>query len=267
VKPLWLIGDDIERSLSPAMQNAALAEIGEDAAYALKQCSAAELHAVLDDAERECRGVNVTAPHKVEVARRYADVLDDDARAAGSVNTVIFDGGRAVRALNTDVPGLLFAWKRSALHIEDRTIAVVGAGGAARSVIVAAQQAGARGVVVHARRESAAAGLLVLAAELGLDAVTADRPCGARVAVLASSSLDDPAGTIDKALAGPGAVHDLRYGDGARATRNAALKAGHLFVDGTLMLLAQAQVALAAFLGKAVPEPAATAMRKALTRR
>ncbi len=270
--PLWLVGDDIARSPSPAMHNAALAAMGEPPRYLLQPCTADELAVVLDEAEARCGGINVTAPYKVAAAARFAAVLDDDARATGAVNTVVFAEGddarrHAVLAANTDVGGLLFAWKRSALHIEGRTVAVVGAGGAARAVVVAAQQAGARGVVVHARSAARANGLVALAASLGLEGIAADEPCGASVAVLAASALDDPAAAIARALAGPGAVHELRYGAAARPSRDAALGAGHLFVDGTLMLLAQAQAALSLFLNAPLPDAAAGAMRRALAAR
>jgi shikimate dehydrogenase len=269
-KPLWLIGRDIARSPSPAMHNAALATMGMAPRYTSRACSPDELAAVLDEAERTCRGINVTAPHKVRVAERYHDVLDDDARAAGAVNTVVFDdGGKAEHAGNTDVAGLVFAWRRSNFHIEGRTLAIVGAGGAARAVVVAAQQAGARGVVVHARKMSAAVGLVNVATALGLDAVALDEnarePLGATVVVIAASALDAPGVWLERALSGPGAVHDLRYGAPARPVRDAALARGHVFSDGTLMLLAQAQVALQRFTGAPLGDEATAAMRKALT--
>lgn len=269
-KPLWLIGRDVARSPSPAMHNAALSSMGLPQLYASRACSPEELDALLDEAERTCRGINVTAPHKVRVAERYRDVLDDDARAAGAVNTVVYDDdGRAVKACNTDVAGLAFSWRRANLHVEGRTLAVIGAGGAARAVVVAAQQAGARGVVVHARKMSAAVGIVNVATAMGLDAVAVDESArealGATVAVVAASALDAPGVWLERALAAPGAVHDLRYGVAARAVRDAALARGHLFSDGTLMLLAQAQVALTHFVGAPLPDEATTAMRRALT--
>lgn len=281
-RPLWLIGRDVARSPSPAMHNAALTTLGLPALYASRACSPDELDAVLDEAERSCRGINVTAPHKVRVAERYRDVLDDDARAAGAVNTVVFDAGRAVKAFNTDIAGLEFSWRRANLHIEGRTVAIVGAGGAARAVVVAAQRAGARGVVVHARKMSAAVGIVNVATALGLDAAAvsdgessprltsavdenAHETLGATVAVIAASGLDAPGVWLDRALAGPGAVHDLRYGAVARSVRDAALARGHLFSDGTLMLLAQAQVALTIFVRAPIGDAAASSMRLALT--
>lgn len=266
MKPLWLLGEDIARSPSPAMHNAALVALGEAPVYAPHPCAREDVAAAFDEAERTCRGVNVTAPHKLEAARRYAAVLDEDARQVGAVNTVVYEGARAIAALNTDVGGLLFAWRRAALHVEERTLAVIGAGGAARAVVVAAKRAGARGLVVHARRPEASAPLVALAESVGLEAVAADRPCGASVAVVATSTLDEPSAWLARALEIPGAVHDLRVGGRTRAVRDAALRAGHLFSDGTMMLLGQTQAALTAFLGRRLSDDAALAMRQALTR-
>jgi shikimate dehydrogenase len=260
VKPLWLVGENIARSPSPAMHNAALSELGHDELYSLRPTKPAELDDVLDEAERTTRGINVTAPHKVRVATRYAKFLDDDARAAGAVNTVVYGDDGAIRALNTDVAGLLFAWDRSNLHVEGHDIALVGSGGAARAVLVAAAQAGAHGVTIRARHGLDE--MRTLARSLGLgDAAQNASPS---LAVFAVSALDDAAAAIEAVLPTRSAVHDLRYGVAAHQTRNAALRAGHLFVDGSLMLLAQAQLASAAFFGSPLNERAAGAMRRAL---
>lgn len=264
MKPLWLLGADIQRSPSPAMHNAGLAAMGLPPAYALRPCTPEDLQSVLDEAEVGCRGVNVTAPHKAAVARRYADVLDDTARTVGAVNTVVFDEGRARVAMNTDVAGLMFAWRRANMHVRDRVLAVVGAGGAARAVVVAARQAGARRLVVHARRASAAQELVAHAWSCGLDAEAADRPIDASMVVLAAAHLELPEAWLRRTLARPGAVHDLRYGTRTRSVRNAALAAGHLFADGSLMLLAQARAALAAFVGAPLPDAATSSMARAL---
>lgn len=266
MKPLWLLGEDIARSPSPAMYNAALVALGEAPVCAPHPCGRDDVAAAFDEAERTCRGVSVTAPHKLEAARRYQAVLDEAARQVGAVDTVVYEGERAIAALNTDVGGLLFAWRRAALHVEGRTVAVIGAGGAARAVVVAAKRAGARALVVHARRPEASAPLVALAESVGLEAVAAESPCGASLAVVATSVLDEPAAGIARALENPGAVHDLRVGARARAVRDAALRAGHLFSDGTMMLLGQAQTALSVFLGRRPSDDAVVAMRQALIR-
>ena len=88
-------------------------------------------------------GANVTVPHK-ESAFALAGVLDDDARITGAVNTLIFESG-AVTGLNTDVKG--FAASLAAGLGEAAAsagpVAVLGAGGAARAVVLALARAGA----------------------------------------------------------------------------------------------------------------------------
>jgi shikimate dehydrogenase len=264
-RALWLLGDGrIAASPSPLLHDAVFGagsytlhpDVDADAAFAA--------------AERICRGVNVTAPHKVAAARRYAAVLDDRARRSGAVNTVVFDDdGGAVCASNTDVAGLLVAWRRAAFVLDGHHVAVVGAGGAARAAVVAAAEAGAAGVIVHSRRREAGAAIVALAATLGLDAGVAEVDAGrvasrTDVVVVAASDVDDPDHLLDRALAPGGVVHDLRYGVRALRVRDAALRRGARFTDGTTMLLAQAEAAAALFLGAPLDVAQQTAMRQAM---
>ncbi len=257
-RALWLVGDArIAASPSPALHDAVFGA----GTYALHPAACAE--DAFAAAERSCRGINVTAPFKVAAATRYAAVLDDRARCCGAVNTVVYDDhGRAVRAANTDVPGLLWAWRRAHLMVDRRRIAVIGAGGAARAAIVAAAEAGAASLLLHARRPETLPVLVALAASLGIDARVAGGGDRGDVLVIAASDLDDVAGWIDRALAPAGTVHDLRYGSRTTAVRDAALRRGAFFSDGTTMLLGQAMEAAALFGGS----PLDAAQQQAMTR-
>ena len=141
-----LLGWPTSHSLSPLMQNAGFAAIGLDWAY-VPLPTPPEL---LPDAVRGLRamgfaGANVTIPHKQAVIV-LCDELDDVARAAGSVNTLVFDDGRIVGS-STDgdaVTGQIEARGRRAL--------VLGAGGAALAVAEALTRAGAE-VTMASRRE------------------------------------------------------------------------------------------------------------------
>lgn len=266
LRPLWLLGGDVSGSPSPAMHNAALAALGLPPVYEARSLAPADLDAVLEEAERSCAGLNITSPFKARVAERYAGALDDVARECGAVNTVVFHEG-AARGSNTDVYGLGEAWRRASVNVLGRTVAIIGAGGAARAAVVACRDAGAERVVVYARRPEAAAQLLSLARTLGLRAELADDAPKARLAVFAVPAVDDERRWVRRVLAEPGVVHDLRYGRRGHALRNAALAEGHLFVDGTTMLLAQGRASLAAFLGmRDLPSAAAKAMEATLAR-
>jgi shikimate dehydrogenase len=234
---LALIGDQrIAHSPSPAIHDA----IFGAGTYALMAFDDAD--AAFACAEASLRGVNVTAPHKLAAATRYRAVLDETARRVGAVNTVVYDdAGRATLATNTDVAGLLEAWRRAAIAVEGQTVGIIGAGGAARAVVVAARDAGAAGVVVHARSRDRAVDLVRVAAAVGLDGTVAEPgSVPASLVIVAVSDLDDVDGWLSRALGAVGVVHDLRYGIRAHATRNASLRRGLHFIDGTSMLLGQA---------------------------
>ncbi|MDP2342900.1 MAG: hypothetical protein Q8O67_18235 [Deltaproteobacteria bacterium] len=264
-RALWLVGDDrIAASPSPLLHNAAF---GDDRyrLHAVSLGADLDAAAAFEAAEGVCRGINVTAPFKVAAAKRYAGVMDDRARAAGSVNTVIYDDdGRAVLASCTDVHGLLSAWRRAGFVVEGRPLAVIGAGGAARAVVTAAAEAGASQIVVHARRRDQAASMVALAVANGLDAAVADDKTLCPLVVVAASELEGTGSWLERSLARGGAVHDLRYGPKARATRDAALARRALFADGSTMLLAQAEEAAGLFQGSPLSEAQRRAMASTL---
>ena len=260
---LWLLGSDIAHSPSPAMHNAALEHLGLHPCYGLHPCDADSLHGVLDLAERGCRGINLTLPHKTRAAERYAAQMDETALRIGAINTVVFENKRAVRALNTDVDGLLSAWRRGALHVEGRRVVVFGAGGAARAAVYALSLANAGGVSIRARRREAAEELRRLAAQEGLPADCGEGP-GGDMLIVASPVVPDIPQLLEEALCGSGVVHDLRYGQKTHGLRNHALRHGHFYLDGRSMLLGQAVSALRAFLGKPVSREAEAAMARAL---
>ncbi|MGE5539768.1 MAG: shikimate dehydrogenase [Gemmatimonas sp.] len=103
------------------------------------------------------RGVNVTVPHK-EAALAAVDTLDDAARRIGAVNTVMMDSDGALRGTNTDGIGFIAHLKASAPQwsADAGPAVVIGAGGAARAVVVALQDAGVREIrLVNRTRERA----------------------------------------------------------------------------------------------------------------
>lgn len=96
------------------------------------------------------KGLNVTVPHK-EAAFALVDEMSEAARAAGAVNTISFKGTR-LRGDNTD--GIGFVRDVTVNHGEtlaERSVVVLGAGGAARGVIAPLLAAGVREIVVANR--------------------------------------------------------------------------------------------------------------------
>lgn len=139
---LAVIGHPVAHSRSPAMQNAALAELGlaGEWAYEAIDIPPDELDRRLREmAAGDFAGVNVTVPHK-GAALAAADTLTETAREIGAANTLSFVEGE-IRADNTDAAGLLAALPGPAPG--GTRALVLGAGGAARAVVWALQREGA----------------------------------------------------------------------------------------------------------------------------
>ena len=128
----------------------------------------------------------MTIPHK-EAALAVAGEASADARAIGAANTLTFGPGGAIRADNTDAPGLLDAIGAPV----PRTALVLGAGGSARAAVHALRRAGAEVAVWNRTPERARR----LAADLGGVAVTGAERAEALVNCT-SVGLHDPSTTF-----------------------------------------------------------------------
>ncbi|HZQ36901.1 MAG TPA: shikimate dehydrogenase [Dehalococcoidia bacterium] len=152
---LGLIGDPVGHSISPVFQQAALDALGIPARYERWQTPAAELPARIAALRHEpYLGANVTVPHK-EAVLALLDEVEHLARRAGAVNTIRREGDRLFGA-NTDIAGFRRALSEAGgFEAGGKRAIVLGAGGAARAVILALEQEGAAAVAVanrHAER-------------------------------------------------------------------------------------------------------------------
>ena len=77
-------------------------------------------------------GVNVTIPHKV-AAFAICDTVDDSARRAGAVNTLVFENGR-ITGSNTDGWGFLANLRANGVDPAAGPALILGAGGSARAI-------------------------------------------------------------------------------------------------------------------------------------
>ena len=132
-----VIGDPVQHSRSPQMHNAAIVERKLDYVYVPFHVRSGELQEAIEGFKAlNVLGVNVTIPHKQTVM----PILDDvshEATLIGAANTLIFCDGR-VSGDNTDAQGFLRAMTEEGIDIPVGGSAVVlGAGGAARAVVVA----------------------------------------------------------------------------------------------------------------------------------
>ena len=149
---LYLIGDPVAHSLSPAMQNAAFAALGLPHRYELLRASADELSGVVERLRRhDVLGANVTIPHKERIGR-LLDQVEDTALRIGAVNT-IFKRGGVLRGDNTDVGGFGDALHEREVDVAGRRVLLLGAGGAARSCADHLIREGAHVVIANRSRE------------------------------------------------------------------------------------------------------------------
>lgn len=127
-----VIGDPIAHSLSPAIHNAAYAELGLDFVYVA--CRVADVKGALAGmrALDNFRGMSVTIPHKVSVMAHMDEIGDVD-RAIGAINTVVHEADRLV-GLNTDGPGALKALVDAGVDLGGKNVLMLGSGGAARAI-------------------------------------------------------------------------------------------------------------------------------------
>lgn len=154
-----LTGSPLGHSVSPVMHNAACAAHGVDAVYLPFPAADADDFLRLADA-LGVRGASVTIPFKVPLCERAAS-LDDSARAIGAINTLKKDHDRWM-GRNTDLAGFLSPLDDQQISLRNARVAILGAGGAARSVALGARQRGAH-VSVHARDVGRAAPVAALA--------------------------------------------------------------------------------------------------------
>src|SRR5581483_840131 len=127
------------QSLSPRIQNAALAAAGIPARYEAVDVPPQSLDAALDALKAERAAGNVTVPHKARV-RDACDAVSPLADRVGAVNTWWVDDRDQLVGDNTDVGGFDAA-ARALLGREPRdlTVGVLGAGGAASAVLAAVE--------------------------------------------------------------------------------------------------------------------------------
>lgn len=119
------------------MHNAAFAADGTDYAYVAMNVAPERLQAAVEGLSAlGFVGFNVTMPHK-EAMLPLVDELDDAARLAGAVNTVVSEEGGKLRGLNTDGSGFIEACAEEGVSLSGRRVLILGAGGAAAAIAVA----------------------------------------------------------------------------------------------------------------------------------
>jgi len=128
-----VIGDPIEHTLSPAMQNAAFEHLNLDFVFLAFRVTSDELeNAVRAVRALGIRGLNVTMPHKNSVTE-FLDEADPAVKFLRAANTILNQRGR-LRGFNTDGVGALKALKNNGVNLAGKKVLLLGAGGAAKAI-------------------------------------------------------------------------------------------------------------------------------------
>ena len=147
-----VIGDPVEHSRSPQMHNAAFAKAGLDYVYVPFHVRPDDLaDAIAGFKATNIVGINVTLPHKQAVIP-YLTSISREAELIGAVNTLTFADGN-IHGDNTDAPGVLKALEENGdMSVPaGKHIVVLGAGGAARAVVVAFALRGVASITIANR--------------------------------------------------------------------------------------------------------------------
>ena len=247
-----LVGLPAMHSVSPHMHNAAFAANGVNGVYLPFEVRDVSgfvkrmVHPRTRELEWNLRGLSVTAPHKSAVME-LLDWVDPEAKAIGAVNTVLIEKDQ-LHGYNTDVHGFINPLLQRLSSLKDLSVAVIGAGGAARAAVWGLKQHEAK-VTVFARNVSKAESFGVTTESLtgasfhGYDIVINATPLG-------SGELIDHTPAVTDQLGGAGLVYDLVYNPIETKFLQEARQAGCETLGGLAMLVAQATLQFELWTGK-----------------
>jgi shikimate dehydrogenase len=139
LKKVFLLGSGINKSISPAIHNKAIAELGLDMDYGLRDVPDSGFREALDEfsLDKDVVGFNVTIPFKERILPLIAH-LEPGAKAVGAVNVVTFTQERKMVGHNTDIDGVVASLSKLGLigRTGQRAI-ILGSGGASRACLYA----------------------------------------------------------------------------------------------------------------------------------
>jgi len=245
-KTFAVIGDPIDHSLSPTIHNAAFRELGLDCTYIAYRIPNGELFSGLESLKSiKVTGFNVTIPHKIEILK-YLDEIDEDCKVIGAINTVVNNDGK-LKGYNTDLQGFLEPIKKRNLEIKNSNVLLLGAGGAARAIVMGFVKEKAISITIANRTKENAQSLVDFAQKNGIEAKSCtldkiDPNSGYKFIVNATSiGLKDEPSPIDTSMINQDTVvYDIVYMPMNTNLIKQSKKIGATVIYGYEMLLSQA---------------------------
>lgn len=138
-----VIGNPIKHSLSPQIHQLFAEQQGEKINYSTLLVEEKNLEIAVRDffAQEQNKGMNVTIPHKQNILA-FCDILSEDAKIAGAVNTIVKGEDGKLTGHNTDGIGLVADLNALGLELKNQRLLIMGAGGATRGIIAPLLRAG-----------------------------------------------------------------------------------------------------------------------------
>jgi shikimate dehydrogenase len=269
IKTYCIIGDQVQHSLSPAMQNAAFNSMHLNCTYIAFRVSKEELEeSVCSLRSINIAGFNVTMPHKIDIIK-YIDELDLTAQKAHAVNTVHNVQG-TLKAYNTDVYGFIEPLRKRKTSFNGMTILLLGSGGAARAVIAAlSEESNISNITIASRNQKTSIALANIGADLCLQCDNEDIDNVQKVAAKSHLIVNTiPTGANNETsiidhehISKDSIVYDVVYKPVTTRLLEEAKRAQAQIVYGYEMLIEQGAKAFEIWTGMNAPR---NAMKKAL---
>ncbi len=129
-----LLGEKLSHSYSPKIHKLILQHIKSDGEYKLFPARKPKIDEIINKVrEGHIKGLNVTIPYKMEVMK-YLDGISEEAEYIGAVNTICLKKGKLI-GYNTDSIGFKNTLTNNKIEVENKNVAVLGSGGAAKAII------------------------------------------------------------------------------------------------------------------------------------
>jgi shikimate dehydrogenase len=252
-----VFGNPVAHSKSPEIHAAYAAQTGQQLSYEKRLAPLDGFGAAVRDfIAAGGKGANVTVPFKLE-AHKLADALTVRAQAAGAVNTLVFGADGSITGDNTDGAGLVADIVQNAgVALAGKRVLLLGAGGAARGVVLPVLEQRPAALVIANRTVATAQALVgqfgALAAPGALSACGFAEVAGAFDIVVnaTSASLSADLPPLPASAFAPGALAlDMMYGAQPTVFMDFAASHGAVARDGLGMLVEQAAEAFLVWRG------------------
>jgi shikimate dehydrogenase len=269
IKTYCIIGDPVQHSLSPLIQNAAFSALGIKSTYISFRVPSHDLKTSIESLKSiGIAGFNVTIPHKMSILQ-YLDKLDPTASKSNAVNTVKNDTGKLI-GYNTDIYGFIQPLYSRNIDFEGKKVLIIGAGGAAYAIVTSlSYEKGIEKISLVNRSSDKASKLVEHALKLGLNIHKEDFENLSQIAsqsdlIINSTSigLNNESSPIERNYINPNSlVYDIVYKPIVTDLLRKAKEVNARVVYGYEMLIAQGAQAFKIWTGCDAP---INAMKNAL---